>query len=84
MVARLALSQRAVRTLLLFGLPLVVLLICIGSTNMFFRIWMKVVFQNQFQTHYISIPVRLHACDYVCQQVEGTHLDRRVGSLEDI
>ena len=32
----------------------------------------------------VNTPVRLHACDYVCQQVEGTHLDRRVGSLEDI
>ena len=63
MVARIALSRRAAQALLFFGVPLVVPLVYLIK-NSPSKLWM-------------SIPARLHACDYVSQQVEGTYLDKR-------
>ena len=88
MCHKIALSQRAVTALLFIGAPLILLLVSnhkmndhliVGRTDVKYRIriamWYFLLFW--FCSHPVSAVLRLHACDYVSQQVEGGPMDKR-------
>lgn len=93
MVATISLSRRAAQALLFFGLPVLLLLVCtticillrsyriqlflVVSELGACTIWLDLVTSRMCQ-----LELRLHCCDYVCEQVEGTYMDQRVWTSE--